>query len=68
MGWWRHVNATPKHHFDGAELDFALKDSEASELFGLWGCARAETAKQAADYIRKFIERRNNSALDGSKP
>jgi hypothetical protein len=58
MGWWRHINAGPNHHFDGAELDFALDACEASELFSMWGCAKAETAKAAADYIRAFVARR----------
>jgi hypothetical protein len=45
MGWWRHVDALPIHHFDGAELDFELSAAEASELFGMWGCESTGSAR-----------------------
>jgi len=40
------------------EQEFGIHVSEADELFGLAGCGHAETAKQAAAYIRSFVKRK----------
>ena len=74
-GHWAHdqrVNAKRKMEkwYDdnlAAVREFALalaRDEdgeviEAEELFGGFGCDNAETAKQAAKYIRAFVKRRS---------
>lgn len=39
----------------GACDEFSITMYETCELFGLFGCNRARTAKQAAAYIRAFV-------------
>lgn len=38
-------------------IEFRITYSQADELFGIDGCGEAKTAKQAARYIRKFVNR-----------
>lgn len=40
-----------------AQSEFGLSWHESEEIFGSEGCDFAETAKQAADYIRDFVAR-----------
>jgi hypothetical protein len=40
------------------KADFGITAEEACELFGGNGCGNADSAGQAADYIRQFVERR----------
>lgn len=44
-------DTTPEEHF-------GLNYSEYYEIFGADGCGNAKSGKQAAAYIRKFIERK----------
>lgn len=37
--------------------EFGITDHQAEELFNGSGCGSATTAKEAADYIRAFVER-----------
>lgn len=37
--------------------EFGISDDQARELFSANGCGNARTAKQAADYVRGFVER-----------
>lgn len=41
--------------------EFALSHEEYGELFGTSGCGEANTAKRAANYIRRFVKRRQTS-------
>lgn len=41
-----------------ADIDFDISLKEANELFELDGCGNAQTAAEAAAYIRKFIARK----------
>lgn len=41
---------------------FGLSGGEAYELFGGYGCGDAETAKQAARYIERFVARKEKEA------
>jgi hypothetical protein len=45
--------------FDDARAEFAVTEAEADELFEVDGCGKAQTAKQAAKYIRAFVKRRS---------
>lgn len=38
--------------------EFGLSGAEESEIFNCSGCNGAETAKQAASYIRSFVKRK----------
>ena len=40
-----------------ATMEFDLTYGQALELFGVDGCGGATTHKQAAEYIREFVER-----------
>ena len=40
---------------------FSIDRAEDDELFGFKGCGKAQTAKQAAKYIRKFVKNRSAS-------
>lgn len=40
------------------ERTFHLTEEQSDDLFGSEGCDEAQTAKQAADYIRKFVRGR----------
>lgn len=42
-------------------VEFSLDRAEVHELFGSCGCGDAETAQQAARYIRAFVARRTRS-------
>lgn len=44
---------------NAAADEFGLVKPELEELFDGAGCGRAVTGKQAANYIRKFVARRN---------
>ncbi len=41
-----------------APVEFGISDYEAMELFDLCGCDNAQTAKEAARYIRAFVKRK----------
>lgn len=41
---------------------FALSNVESEQIFGRCGCGNARTAKQAAQYIRRFVARRQKVA------
>jgi hypothetical protein len=43
---------------EDVEGEFALTAQEAGELFSGGGCGNAQTAAQAAAYLREFAERR----------
>jgi hypothetical protein len=44
--------------FGSAQLDFAITNDQARELFGTHGCGKAGTnPRQAATYIRAFVAR-----------
>lgn len=43
---------------ESAMSHFCLTEEETDELFSGWGCGDAKTGKQAAKYIRKFVERK----------
>lgn len=46
-------------YFDSDIADhFGISSSEMHELFAHLGCGNAKTGKQAAEYIRKFVERK----------
>jgi hypothetical protein len=42
---------------------FDMLENEAAAMFGRYGCNRAKTAKQAADYIRDFAMTRHRREL-----
>ena len=48
---WSHGTTVRMEHFD-------ISDPEDEELFSSLGCGGATTAKQAAHYIRAFVNRR----------
>ena len=61
---FRIVGGAPllKHRSTGVSLcdaaqEFGISEDETCELFGHWGCGRAITAEDAAQYIRDFVER-----------
>lgn len=63
---WENCYNTPtlKHRrnvsiFDAVHEEFGLNSTQASELFGGYGCGFAKDAKQAAAYIRDFVFRNN---------
>ncbi len=41
-----------------AVLEFGIDFDEVEELFDVYGCGGAKTAKQAARYIRAFVKRK----------
>jgi hypothetical protein len=43
---------------DAFRPEFSLSHQESVELFGADGCDYARTAKEAAEYIRRFVRRR----------
>lgn len=43
---------------EDAMEEFHLTEDEADELFEVDGCGNAQTAKEAARYIRAFVKRR----------
>lgn len=43
-----------------AAAEFGITISQAHELFGIFGCNHARTAKQAARYITNFVKRRQS--------
>lgn len=45
-----------------AGTEFGLSFDEGNELFGGYGCGRAQTAKDAAAYIRRFVKNKLKSA------
>ena len=72
------LKSVPEVNLDGCRVydptvasgvhEFALGTSdEFTELFGGRGCGRAETGKQAARYIRKFVARRVTAAEKAKK-
>jgi hypothetical protein len=63
--WWRRIDLFQRNdgYFDGANWEFALNESECNELFSMGGCEGAQTAKEAADYIRGFVARRASIGL-----
>lgn len=50
--------------FTDANEEFALDvyANESQELFGAMGCGEAQTAKQAARYIRRFVKRKERES------
>jgi len=44
-------------YFDAIK-EFSITSEERDKLFSGFGCNRATTAKQAARYIRKFVQRK----------
>lgn len=45
---------------EAAAYEFALDDFEVNRLFQTDGCGGAKTGREAAAYIRKFVERRRS--------
>lgn len=43
------------HYKTVANEDFGIGGYAYSSLFGPWGCNNAQTAKQAAEYIRNYV-------------
>lgn len=41
-----------------AAKEFSIDEEESEDLFGVDGCDGAQTAKQAAKYIRSFVARK----------
>lgn len=58
---WDHTVDTPlftgMHLWSSQSVEFGINYDEAEELFGPTGCNNAETGKQAARYIRRFVVR-----------
>lgn len=52
---WRETDSDD--FLEAAVLEFGISFGDAVELFGCAGCGDAQTAKQAARYIRSFIAR-----------
>lgn len=51
--------------FSSAVIEFGITFHEAEELFGGGGCDHAETAKEAAAYVRVFIaDKKDRSNID----
>lgn len=46
------------YHHDAVLEHFGITSVEAEDLFGQSGCDGAQTTKQAAAYIRQFVQRR----------
>lgn len=57
-GYWKNVHPEALD-FWSSEEEFDITLNEDNELFGPRGCGRAQSAKQAADYIRGFIAARS---------
>lgn len=52
----------PTLHFNNSETirnEFAITETEADELFSSSGCDHAATSEEAANYIRKFVARKD---------
>lgn len=59
-GWWFTNRSDGRILLidDFAKSEFCLEDHESWELFSGSGCGNAKTAKQAAAYIRRFVDRK----------
>lgn len=60
--WYASRYPVNRYHNSGSALtdsqeEFSLSFAQARELFDYAGCGGAKTAKQAAAYIRSFVER-----------
>jgi hypothetical protein len=56
---WVYLRANSSDEpLEDAGQEFGISPGEASELFDHDGCGAARTGKQAAKYIRKFVERK----------
>lgn len=51
------------HPMLGAELEFDLSENDVDELFGCTGCGNAQSAAEAAAYIRDFVRRQKEPRL-----